>query len=362
MALRLAGLAANIVMLACGGATAQCLLESRSSWGPDGAVAVRAETVVSGLEVPWSFAFLAGGEVLVSERPGRVRLLRKGQLEEQPVLTIKTGESSEGGLLGIALDPKDASRLFVYVTVPGPENQLQRWKLAADHRSAALEKVVLSGIAAGTFHDGGRIRFGPDGALYVGTGDARQPDLSQDPSSKNGKLLRVSPDGNVEVFLLGIRNLEAFDWLDETTLILADHGPSGEMLRFGHDEVSVAHKGDNLGWPTIYGCEKKAGMVSPIISWVNALPPGGAVLYRGDAIPEWKGSFLIASLGAAHLHRVVLKGGQVDKHEVYFRGAYGRLREIAVTPAGELWVSTSNCDGRGRCGPQKDRILRIVPK
>src|SRR5438105_256153 len=218
------------------GLSPSCLLESSSSWGPDGAVAVRAETVVSGLEVPWSFAFLAGGEVLVSERPGRVRLLRKGQLEEQPVLTIKTGESSEGGLLGIALDPKDASRLFVYVTVPGPENQLQRWKLAADHKSAALEKVVLSGIAAGTFHDGGRIRFGPDGALYVGTGDARQPDLSQDPSSKNGKLLRVSPDGNVEVFLLGIRNLEAFDWLDETTLILADHGPSGEMLRCGPEE------------------------------------------------------------------------------------------------------------------------------
>src|SRR5438477_1090389 len=102
---------------------AACLLEKSDSWGPDGTVPLRAETVVSGLVVPWSFAFLPGGDVLVSERPGRVRLLRSGQLAAQPVLTIATGESSEGGLLGIAVSPKDATQLFVYVTVPGPENQ-----------------------------------------------------------------------------------------------------------------------------------------------------------------------------------------------------------------------------------------------
>jgi glucose/arabinose dehydrogenase len=345
------------------GQSPACLLESKGDFGPDGAVAVRAETVVSGLEVPWSFAFLAGGDVLVSERPGRVRLLRNGQLVAQPVLTIATGESSEGGLLGIAVHPKDATQLFVYVTVPGPENQLQKWKLSADHQSAILDKVLVKGIAAGTYHDGGRIRFGPDGLLYVATGDAREPDSSQDPSSKNGKLLRVGADGTAQVFLLGIRNLEAFDWLDDGTLILADHGPSGELMRTGHDRVALAHQGDNLGWPTIYGCEAKAGMISPILSWVGAVPPGGAVVYRGDAIPQWKGSFLIAALGATHLHRVVLGSDRrVAAHEVYFRGAYGRLREIAMTPSGELWVSTSNCDGRGTRGAQKDLILRIVPK
>ena len=120
---------------------AACLAEKSDAWGPDGKQPLRAETVASGLEVPWSFAFLSGGDVLVSERPGRVRLLHQGKLQQQPVLTVETGESSEGGLLGIAVNPRDDSQLFLYVTVPGPRNELQRWKLAADHRSASREKT-----------------------------------------------------------------------------------------------------------------------------------------------------------------------------------------------------------------------------
>src|SRR5438477_12420775 len=104
---------------------AACILEKSDSWGPDGRLPLRAETVVSGLEVPWSFAFLPGGDVLVSERPGRVRLLQGGKLVEKPVLTVETGESAEGGLLGIAIDPKDATRLYLYATVPGPTSRLQ---------------------------------------------------------------------------------------------------------------------------------------------------------------------------------------------------------------------------------------------
>ena len=358
----------------CSGAQGQsnCTLETSSSWGADGAVPVGVETVASGLEVPWSFAFLPGGDVLVSERPGRVRLLHAGALVAAPVLTVETGESSEGGLLGIALHPSDPSLLYLYVTAPGPENQVQRWKLSADHTSATLDNVLLRGISAGSFHDGGRIRFGPDGMLYVATGDARSPDRAQDPASPNGKLLRLTPDGAVPadnpiagnpLWLLGIRNLEAFDWLDDGTLALADHGPSGELARTANDEVSLALKGDNLGWPTIYGCEARGGMVSPVLAWgKKAVPPGGLVVYRGSAIPEWKGSLLVATLGSKHLHRIALEGGRTKVHEVYFRNQLGRLREIAMTPSGELWMTTSNCDSRGDCGPDKDRILRVVRK
>lgn len=341
---------------------AACVLEKSDAWGPDGRIPLRAEPVASGLVTPWSLAFLPGGDALVSERPGRVRLLHGGQLAAEPVLTLRTADTSEGGLLGIAVDPRDATRLYLYVTAPGPENQLQRWILSRDHRSARFEKVILAGIAAAKYHDGGRIRFGPDGALYVGTGDARQPERAQDPKSLNGKLLRVDENGRATPYLLGIRNTEGFDWLDDGTVVLADHGPSGEIPgRYAHDEVNLAHKGDNLGWPEIYGCQTKEGMLAPILTWSShALPPGGAVVYRGSAIPELRGNVLVASLGAEQIHRVVLENGAVKLHEVYFRQKHGRLREIVMTPAGELWVTTSNCDGRGECGREKDQILRIV--
>ena len=344
---------------------AACVLESSDSWGPDGKVPVRAETVVSGLEVPWSFAFLPGGDALVSERPGRVRLLRGRKLVAQPVLTLEVAkQTAEGGLLGIAVDPKDATRLFLFATLPGPHNELQRWKLSPDHSRATFEAVITRDIAGARYHDGGRIRFGPDGLLYVGTGDATRRERSQDPKSLNGKLLRVSAQGAVEVFARGIRNTEGFDWLDPETILLVDHGPSGEMPgRYAHDEVNLVHRGDNLGWPDIYGCEEKAGMVTPLITWSkHALPPGGVAIYRGDSIPQWKGSAMVASLGGEQLHRVVLENGAVTQHEVYFRQQLGRLREIAMTPDGELWVGTSNCDGRGECPAEKDRVVRIVPQ
>ncbi len=337
---------------------AACLLVKGDSFGPPGAVPVRAETIASGLEVPWSFAFLPGGDVLVSERPGRVRLLRNGKLLEKPVLTVEHGESSEGGLLGIAVN---GSELFLYLTAPGPRNELQRWTLAPDHFSARFDKVVLSGIAASRYHDGGRIRFGPDGLLYVGTGDATQRARSQDGQSLNGKLLQIAKDGTARIWASGVRNTEAFDWLDSSTLALADHGPSGEMGRYAHDEVNVVHQGDNLGWPDIYGCETKPGMVTPLLTFdAHSAPPGGLAVYRGSAIPEWKGSILVATLASEHLHRVVISEGSVRLHEVYFLNKFGRLREIAMTPSGELWMTTSNCDGRGECGREKDRILRIV--
>jgi glucose/arabinose dehydrogenase len=341
---------------------ATCVLETSEHWGPDGQTSLRADTVVSGLEVPWSLAFLPNGDALVSERPGRVRLIHERKLVDAPVLKVQTGESSEGGLLGIAINPKDETQLFLYATVPGPKNQLERWKLARDH------------LSAGAYHDGGRLRFGPDGMLYLGIGDSTSPDRAQDLESKNGKILRLAPDGSIPrdnpfpgspVFLYGVRNPEAFDWLDDGRIIIADHGPSGDLGRYAHDRVLIAQKGDNLGWPKVYGCDALPKMNAPLISWeTKALPPGGAVIYRGKAIPQFRGSLLAATLGSEHLHRVVFdeKAGVLMSHEVYFRQTYGRLREIAMTPSGELWMTTSNCDGRGECGPEKDRILRVVPR
>jgi glucose/arabinose dehydrogenase len=349
-----------------------------SGFGPDGNVPIQVDVVASGLEVPWSIAFLPEGDLLVTERPGRVRIVTMaGELRDPVASPQITSTSAEGGLLGLALHPDFASNgvFYVYVTSStGGQNvnHVERWTLAADRTKATFDKIIFDGISGAEFHDGGRLRFGPDGMLYVGTGDGRSPDRSQDPDSPSGKILRLTPDGEVPgdnplagnpAFILGIRNTQGFDWLDPETMIITDHGPSGEYMdRQGHDEVNVAKAGDNLGWPTWWSCEKADGFVTPSITWQEALPPGGAALYHGSAIPEWKGALVIGALRSEHLQVVHLDTEdrrRVVAHEVYLAGAHGRLRDVIMGPDGHLYVTTSNCDGRGACGPEKDQILRI---
>ena len=366
------------------GAAAGCILVEKG-FGPEGSVEVRAEEVVDGLEVPWGIAFLPDGDLLVTERPGRLRLVELGgdggRLAPEPVASVEAEAVGEGGLLGITLHPEFESNraFFLYVTVGargGPENRLERWRLAPDARSATREGIVVDDVPAARYHNGGRLRIGPDGMLWVGTGDAGEPERAQDRGSLAGKLLRLTPDGEVPpdnpfsgspVYLLGIRNTQGFDWpgAEAGTVWLTDHGPSGEMGRTGHDEVTVAAAGENLGWPPIWGCRTGRDMVTPVLTWDRAVPPGGAAVYTGDAIPEWRGDLLVGSLGARHLHRVVLGDSEpprVERHEVYFGGrdGLGRLRDVVMGPDGDLWVTTSNCDGRGRCPPKGDRILRIT--
>jgi glucose/arabinose dehydrogenase len=358
-----------------------------SSFGPAGQTAVHFEKVVSGLEVPWGIAFLPSGsngksDWLVTERPGRVRLIRNGVLQDQPITTVSTAESGEGGLLGIALHPQFAenSLFYVYYTTAkntGNVNRVERFKLSSDHMHATSDRIIVDDIPAGTFHNGGRIKFGPDGLLYIATGNARQDELSRDSNSPAGKILRLNPDGGIPAdnpqagkpwFIKGIRNCEGFDWINADTLIVTDHGPSGEYQnRYGGDEVNIAHKGDDLGWPTTWHCESQPGLITPILTWNEAVPPGGAVLYQGNEIPEWKGSLIIGTLGSEHLHRVVLNPSrsQIASHEVYFQGdlprGLGRIREVIQGPRGELYVTTSNCDSRGSCPDDQDGIYRIRP-
>jgi glucose/arabinose dehydrogenase len=374
------------LVLVVGGAAraADCQLV-RDDYGPKGRAQVRVETVVSGLEVPWGIAFLPGGDALVTERPGRLRFVRalaaagskRGSLRPEVVATIAVDATEEGGLLGIALHPQFEQNHFFYLYMTVRENgkksnRVERWKLAPDFGTAKFDRRIVEDIPSAAYHDGGRIRFGPDGMLYVGTGDGREPDRSQDPRSLGGKLLRLTPDGAVPkdnpvagnpMYVLGIRNTQGFDWKDGR-LYVTDHGPSGELLRRGHDEVNLASPGANLGWPTIYGCEKKSGLIAPSLTWTDAVPPGGAAFYTGTAIPEWQGSLLVGTLRSEHLHRVKFSDrdpAQVELHEVYFEHEAGRLRDVLMGPEGSLYITTSNCDGRGDCGSDRDKILRVVP-
>lgn len=354
---------------------AQCTLVD-NGFGPQGQVQIRVEEVVSGLEVPWGIAFLPNNRMLVTERLGRIRLVQNGKLRSQPIATVRVSDRGEGGLLGIVTHPDFANNRFFYIyftaSQPGKSvNRVERWRLSEDGGKATRDRIIVDNIPVARFHNGGRIRFGPDGMLYIGTGDARDPDLSQDVNSLAGKILRVTPEGQVPadnpfannpVYISGIRNTQGFDWINPSTLWVSDHGPSGELGRSGHDEISVAQAGDNLGWPTVYRCESQPGLVPPTLTWRQALPPGGAAVYTGDAIPEWKGSFLVAGLRAEQLQRIVIdpQSGQLKQHEVYLQGQQGRLREAVMGPDGDLYITTSNCDGRGRCSADRDKILRIT--
>lgn len=348
--------------------------------GSPGKVKVKAEEVVTGLEVPWGIAFLPNDKMLVTERPGRVRLVENGKLKP-PVATVNVTASGEGGLLGIAAHPDFATNRYFYLYYTtdknrSPVNRVERWQLSSDGLTASLDRVIIDDIPAAIFHNGGRLRFGPDGMLYIGTGDAREPQISQDVESLAGKILRLTPDGKIPadnpfpnnpVFITGIRNTQGFDWYNPSTLFVTDHGPSGELGRRGEDKVSVLQAGDNMGWPAVENCEAEAEFVRPSLVWREAAPPGGAAIYTGDAIPEWKGNLIIGTLRSRHLHRVVFDSdnpSQVLTHEVYFQGnspnGFGRIRDVIMGTDNELYITTSNCDGRGNCPQGQDKIIRIT--
>ncbi len=361
-------------------ASCQFVSSGSGGSGPTGTVSVRAEKVVTGLEVPWAMSFLPGGDWLVTERPGRLRLVRGGALVAAPVMTVNVAASTqEGGLLGLALDPAFSlnSRFYVYNTVSAngaTVNRVDRYVLASNHESATFDRTIVDGIPAAAVHDGGRIHFGPDGNLYISTGDSLNSGLAQNPASLAGKILAVTPDGvpapgnpipNNPVFISGVRNVEAFDFISPQILAVAEHGPTGEINGWtGHDRVEFVTAGDNMGWPTTYGCGRP-DFSTAALSWEEASPPGGAAIYTGDKIPDWRGSLFIGMLGTTHLHRVSFQlspNSGVTSHEVYFQGSYGRLRDVETGSDGYLYVTTSNCDGRGSCPADGDAILKISPQ
>ena len=366
--------------------------------GQPGEVQLHVEVIVEGLEIPWGLALLPTGDLLVTERPGRVRLIQDGKAVPEPVLEFGVSMppplygipllGSEGGLLGLLLHPEFASnrQFYIFYNIDN-ENDLQigrieRYVLSDDGRSASFDRVILDDLPAGLHHQGGRMRIGPDGMLYVAVG-AYLPSDAQDPESLAGKLLRMDLEGRIPadnpeadsyIFASGMRNSQGYDWFDDQHIVMVEHGPSGIELNRrdlrGFDELNVVTAGDNLGWPSIWGCDVQEGLVRPVLAWEDPVPPTGAIFYRGDLISEWTDSFLFTTVGLSdtaggrHLHRVVFEQNDpytILAHEVYLKDVYGRLRTIVSDSDGRLYVMTSNCDNRGECPPEGDKILRIGP-
>ncbi|MEX1142476.1 MAG: PQQ-dependent sugar dehydrogenase [Thermoleophilaceae bacterium] len=322
--------------------------------------APRVETVARDLEAPWEIAFLPDGRALVTERPGRVRLIdADGRLRERPVATIDVTSQGEGGLLGLALDPDFADNRLVYLYLTaGDAMEVVRYRLA--DRSLIRQASLVDGIRAGVIHDSGRIRFGPDDRLYVATGDAGIAELAQDRDSLNGKFLRLTPEqyrgdgGRPEILTLGHRNPQGFDWQPGSgRLIATEHGQQAL------DEVNEIEQGSNYGWPVVEGADH-GDFTAPVTVYRETIAPSGATFVTREG-SDWTGDYLFAGLASEQIRRIRLDGDRVTVDEALLEGRFGRLRTVAEGPDGALYALTSNRDGRGSPRPGDDRVLRILP-
>ncbi|MGW5876863.1 PQQ-dependent sugar dehydrogenase [Nocardiopsis terrae] len=316
------------------------------------------EDVVTGLEVPWGIGFLPDGSALVAQRDSAavVRVAPDGTTDEAG--TVEGVEhGGEGGLLGLAVDPDFPEEPYAYVYFTSDsDNRVSRISYDADANTLGEAEVILDGIPAADNHNGGRIAFGPDGYLYVATGDAQDTGNSQDTDSLGGKILRITTTGEPApgnpfdnpVHSYGHRNVQGLAWDDEENLYATEFGQDAL------DEVNLIEPGNNYGWPEVEGPGGGDEYTDPLLTWepAEASPSGAAIV--GD-------SLYVASLRGARLWEVPLTGdGTVGEPEAHFVDELGRLRTVVPTPDGDaLWLSTSNHDSWGSPAEGDDRIVNV---
>jgi glucose/arabinose dehydrogenase len=313
-----------------------------------------ASTVATGIEVPWGLAFLPDSSALVAERDsGKVKRVAGGQVSDVGEVD-DVDASAEGGLLGLAVDPQYPSRPYIYAYYSsGDDNRIARIKYLDGKLSD--QQVILEGIPAAAIHNGGRLRFGPDGFLYAGTGDGSDRPNSQDDGSLGGKILRITtdgkpapgnPDGRVWI-TKGHRNVQGLAF-DGNQLYAAEFGQNT------WDELNVITPGSNYGWPAAEGISRLDGMTDPIAQWHTAdASPSGIAFAQGH--------IFMASLRGERLWAIPVAGGKrTGEPQAFFTNQYGRLRTVETAPDGSLWLTTSNRDGRGDEKDGDDRILRVT--
>jgi glucose/arabinose dehydrogenase len=341
--------------------------------------AVRAETVAKGIERPWALAFLPDGRMLVTERPGRLRLIeRNGRVSEPLTGVPKVFASGQGGLLDVALSPNFTQDRLVYLSYAEPGEggagtAVARGRLGDD----GLEKTTViwrqEPKVSGGNHFGSRIVFRPDGTLFVTVGDrSAYREKAQDLSTTIGKVMRINADGSVprdnpfvgksgvkpEIWSYGHRNVQAAALHPQTgELWTVEHGARGG------DELNRVLAEKNYGWPVItYGVNysgskigdgtAKPGMEQPVYYWDPVIAPSGMAFYTGDRFADWKGSILIGSLTPGALVRLEMNGGKVAKEERYLADLRERIRDVQQGPDGFIYLVTDNTNGR---------VIRVSP-
>jgi glucose/arabinose dehydrogenase len=319
----------------------------------------QARTITGKLKVPWALDFLPNGNIIFTERSGNIKVKRAGRVRHRLLKRIdQVAVEGEGGLLGLALHPNYASNNFVYVYYTYREggqlfNRVVRYRRQG--KTLVAPRIILDRIPGAATHNGGRIKFGPDGLLYITTGDSQQPNLAQDVNSLAGKILRIRANGRIPpgnpfgaspVYSLGHRNPQGLAWDRKGRLWATEHGS------IGNDEVNRILPGRNYGWPLIQGDQNAPGLRPPVLhSGSSTWAPSGAAFVSG--------SVFFTGLRGETLFRFRPRNLRPPRR--FLAGRFGRLRDVVVGPDGFLYIITNNRDGRGTPSPADDRIIRIDP-
>ena len=313
-------------------------------------------TVSSGWTVPWGLSWLPDGSALITERDSfkLFKLTQSGTKTQIGTVPNVVTTSGEGGLLGVAVSPNWNSDHYVYLMhSASADNRIVR--MTYDGSSLSGYKVLVTGIAKNKYHNGGRIKFGPDGYLYATTGDAQNSNLAQDKDSVNGKILRMTTAGNPApgnpfgtlVYSLGHRNPQGLTWDAQGRLWEAEFGNSK------YDELNLIESGKNYGWPTCEGSCSTSGMTNPKRQWTVSEASPSAVTYADGAL-------YLAALRGERLWRIPVDGTSAGTPAAYYVGQYGRLRTVEKIPGkNALWLSTTNADNNGGEPDGADKVFQV---
>lgn len=320
------------------------------------------------LEIPWDITPIAQPDegFLVTERPGRLTGIYTDGTK-QTIEVPMVHHTGEGGLLGIALHPQFSENRYVYLYQTehtGHEivNNVSRYVF--ENNTLSDRTVLVEGIPGASYHDGGQLAFGPDGYLYITTGDAGNPEDAQSLGSLSGKILRITDDGQIPddnpfgtiIWSYGHRNPQGLAWDNEGRLWSTEHGRSG--IRSGFDELNLIEKGGNYGWPDSQGDTVQADTIAPV------LHSGSNTTWAPASAAYLNGSIYFGGLRGETLYEAVLDGsGGVEGLREHFTGEFGRIRAVVASPLfDELYITTSNRDGRGDVNTGDDKLIRINPE
>lgn len=324
--------------------------------------------IVENLDTPWELAFLPDKSLFITERPGTVRRVdAQGILDStfsQKISAVH--EIGEGGLLGIAIHPDFSKNHYVYFyytySSRGDDTLNRVVRMTFVENKLTNEKIIVDNIPSASNHNGGRIKFGPDNYLYVGTGDAQEPSQAQNTNTLGGKILRVTDEGkaapgnpfNNEVYSYGHRNVQGLAWDKAGNLWATEHGRSG--FASGLDELNLIQPGKNYGWPDIEGDETAAGIESP------KKHSGAANTWAPSGIAFINNALYFGGLRGQSLYEAVTNGTSVTDFKEHFVKEYGRVRDVVIGPDSMIYMTTSNQDGRGTPNNGDDKVIRVNPE